>query len=381
MAQVRVNRRRFLSCSAAAGIALAQGELAEAAAGVDRVVRVGLIGAGSRGTALLRTLLEIPGAAIVAVADPVERHRDRALGIVEKATGKRPLGVRDERAVLDRSEVDAVVAALPCDLHAQVTLEALGAGKAIYAEKPLGLSLAECDRMIAAAASRPDLAVHVGFQRRSNPRFQEAIERVHAGTLGGLVEARASWTSGNGPLMGQDGWLGRRARSGDWMVEQAVHIWDVLLWAKGSLPSAATGWGRRDLFTSVDRERDVTDHYDVELQWADGFRASFHQSWAMPADQAFTGTTLRLMGEAGGLDFGTGSLTYRERGRGRETIRPGVHADTRLALETFLGAARDGNKTAPPITLEEARNAVCVGLLAREAVDRGGRVTIAEVSA
>lgn len=380
MAIGRVNRRRFLSCSAAAGLALSQGELAEVAGATNDPVRLGVIGAGGRGTALTRALLEIAGVQVVAVCDPSSRHRDRGQGVVEKVAGARPEALADHRRLLDRADVDAVVIALPCDLHAAVNLDALAAGKHIYAEKPLGLSLAECDHLIAAAGAAPGLAFHVGFQRRSNPRFREGVERIHEGELGNLIEARASWTSGNGPLSGHEGWLSRRARSGDWMVEQAVHIWDVLLWLKGAPPVSALGWGRRDLFKAIDPGRDVTDHYSVEFEWADGFRASFVQSWIAPADQAFTGSTLRVMGEAGGLDFGSGSLTFRDRGRPRETLRPGIHPDTRLALEAFIDAIRRG-ESKPPITLAQARLATKVGLMARHAVDLGRRVTFAECEA
>ena len=59
----------------------------------------------------------------------------------------------------------------------------------------LALTLAACDRLIALAAQAPNLAVHLGFQRRSNPRFREGVERIRRGELGPLIEARASWTS------------------------------------------------------------------------------------------------------------------------------------------------------------------------------------------
>ena len=377
---IRVNRRRFLGCSAAAGLAVAQGNLAEAA-GEHAPVRVGAIGIGNRGTALLRGVLEIPGASVVAVSDPEPRHRARGQGIVEKASGRRPEAFEDPRRLLERKDIDAVVVAVPCDLHERLYLDAIAAGKHLYAEKPAGMTVGECDRLIAASASAPGLAVHVGFQRRSNPRYREAVERIKRGELGPLVEARAAWNSSNGPLTGQGGWLGRRERSGDWMVEQAVHVWDVLHWIKGELPTSAIGWGRRGLFARVDALRDVTDHYAVELEWADGFRASFAQSWIAPADDGFTGTTFRVLGEEGGLDFSTGGLTWRDRSTPRQTIQGGPRADTRLALEAFLVAAGSEHPTAPPVSLADARAATLIGLLARKAVDERRAVSIDEVMA
>ena len=108
--------------------------------------------------------------------------------------------------------------------------------------------------------------------------------------------------------------------------------------------------GPRGLFASTDPLRDVTDHYAVELEWADGFRASFMQSWVAPADDSFTGSTLRVMGEDGGLDFVSGSLTFRDRARPRQTIQPGPQADTRTALEAFLAAVRSEAGRAPDFT-------------------------------
>lgn len=383
MPPIRLNRRRFLGCSAAASLALSQGNLAEATAveGESAPVRLGVIGIGNRGTTLLRSVLELRGASIVAVCDAEPKHRLRGQGIVEKARGHRPDAFDDPRKVLDRPDVDAVIVALPCDLHEPVYRDAISAGKHLYAEKPLALTLAACDRLIALAAQAPNLAVHLGFQRRSNPRFREGVERIRRGELGSLIEARASWTSSNGPLTGHGGWLGRRERSGDWMIEQAVHIWDVFYWIKGESPVRASGWGRRGLFAGIDPLRDVTDHYAVELEWADGFRASLVQSWIAPADEGFTGSVLRLLGEEGGLDFATGALTFRDRALSRQTIQPSAQPDTRMSLEAFLASVRSESPLPPPITLADARAATLIGLLARKAIDERRVVTIDEVQA
>jgi predicted dehydrogenase len=383
MPSIRVNRRRFLGCSAAASLALSQGNLPEPLAAGEQAapVRLGVIGVGNRGTSLLRSLLELPSASIIAVCDAEPKHRQRGQGIVEKARKHRPEAIDDYRNLLDRDDIDAVAVALPCDLHEPAYRDAIQSGKHLYAEKPLGLSLEACDRLIAEAASAPALAVHIGFQRRSNPRFREGVDLIKRGGLGGLIEARASWTSSNGPLNGHAGWMGRRERSGDWMVEHAVHVWDVFAWLAGELPVKATGWGRRGLFGASDPKRDVTDHYAVELEWQNGFRGSLVQSWIAPAEEGFAGSTLRVLGEEGGFDFGTGGLTFRDRSLPRRSIHPGPLHDTRLALEAFLAAVRSGSGSTsnPPITLAEARAATLIGLLARKAVDEHRLATLDEV--
>ena len=218
---------------------------------------------------------------------------------------------------------------------------------------------------------------------RTCPDFMMVSELIRRGELGQgrLIELCVrTWTSSNGPVSGHRGWMGRRARSGDWMVEQAVHVWDVLQWFTGELPIRASGWGRRGLFAATDPSRDVTDHYAVELEWANGFHASFVQSWVAPADDAFTGSTLRVMGEAGGFDFVNGALTFRDRARPRQTIQPGPQADSRMALEAFLAAVRSDSKIAPPISLSDARAATQIGLLVRKAVDLERVVGLDEVT-
>ncbi len=379
MPPISLNRRRFLGCSAAAGLALSQGRVIEAAG--EGPVRLGVIGLGTRGTSLLRSLLELPAAQVVALCDVEAKHLLRGLGIVEKARGYRPEGYALQGPLLERSDLDAVAVALPCDGHAQAYLAALGAGKHLYAEKPLGLTGAECAQLIAAAAARPELALHVGFQRRSNPRYRAGVDLIHQGELGPLIEGTAAWVSSNGPMNGHDGWLSRRARSGDWMVEQAVHVWDVFHWIAGGLPIRAYGQGRRDLFASEQPARDVTDHYAVQLEWPGGFHVSFLQSWVAPADDRFTGITLQVMGPGGGLDFGSGTLTYRDRTRPRQTLHPGNQADTRLALQAFLSAAAAPEPVPPPLTLAEARDATLTGLLVRKAVDERRVVTMDEIRA
>src|SRR5262249_51404609 len=116
-----------------------------------------------------------------------------------------------------------------------------------------------------------------------------------------------------------------------------------------------------------------------QLEWPGGFHVSFLQSWIAPADDRFTGITLQVMGEAGGVDFGTGAVTFRDRARPRQTLHPGTQADTRLALQSFLDAARASEPAPPPLTLAEARDATLTGLLVRRAVDERRVVTLDEI--
>jgi myo-inositol 2-dehydrogenase/D-chiro-inositol 1-dehydrogenase len=378
MPPIQLNRRRFLGCSAAAGWAISQAT-AVAAGSAGLAVRVGFIGLGNRGTNLLRAALEMESVEVVSVCDGDGKHLARAAGIVEKARGRRPDATESADRLLERPEIDAVVVALPCDLHAGVYDKAMRAGKHLYAEKPLGLTLGECDRLIAEASRRPEQVFHVGYQRRSNPRYRDAIAAIHRGDLGPLVSGSAAWISSNGPINGHEGWLSRRERSGDWMVEQAVHVWDVFHWVARGVPQQAFGSGRRDVFARVQPDRDMTDDYQAQLQWADGFAVNFVQSWVAPADDGFTGISQRLIGIDGGFDFATGAMTFRDRKRPRQIIHPGVQPDTSLSIRAFIDEVRSPERGVPPVSLREARDATVTGLMVRRAVDENRVVKRSEI--
>ena len=90
MPPLALNRRRFLGCSAAASLALSQGAIGEAADSDLVPVRLGVIGIGNRGTALLRALLELPGTQVMAVADAEPKHRLARPGNRREGTGQAP---------------------------------------------------------------------------------------------------------------------------------------------------------------------------------------------------------------------------------------------------------------------------------------------------
>ena len=94
-----------------------------------------------------------PGAEVLAVCDSERKHRQRGEGIIEKARGRRPESFDHPRKLFDRDDVDAVMIALPCDAHDHVHADAIAAGKHLYAEKPLSITLDGCDRLIAAGSS------------------------------------------------------------------------------------------------------------------------------------------------------------------------------------------------------------------------------------
>jgi myo-inositol 2-dehydrogenase/D-chiro-inositol 1-dehydrogenase len=159
----------------------------------QETIGVGFIGVGGRGQYLLRLMLTIPGVVVTALSDADPKNLAKAAAMVTAAGQKAPATSSEWKALLARADVQAVVSALPCDLHAACYLDTIAAGKDLYGEKPMCLTVADCDAVVAAANKADKQIVQIGFQRRADPRFIEPMEQIHAGELGTLVEGRVAW--------------------------------------------------------------------------------------------------------------------------------------------------------------------------------------------
>lgn len=374
----KLSRRNFLGRTGAVASVGLVAPLALAHEGDP--VRVALIGAGNRMGALLPAILK-QHVEIVACADPNPKSLNEKIDRIERAVGKRPEGFTREtdfETVLRRDDVQAALTAAPCDLHARIQLEALARGKHIYAEKPACLTLAEAQELQAAQISAPDVVVQIGFQRRANPRYVEGIRLIREGEIGKPIEGRAAWTTSGGPL-GLGKWLERRERSGDWMIENACHTWDVFNWLAGALPVAAYGAGRRDVFEQLSPGRDVTDYYVATLEYPGGLLVNYTHSSAAPRSDngAFSGTFERVAGLNGGIDLGAGRISYGDPQRAPRLIHERQPDMTGRSIAHFFDCIREGKQ--PASTLEHGIAATLAGLLVRRAVDERRRVEMEEI--
>jgi predicted dehydrogenase len=258
----------------------------------------------------------------------------------------------------------------------------ISAGKDLYAEKPMCLNAKECADVVDAARQSRQI-VQIGFQRRADPRFIETMEQVHAGELGDLVEGRIAWSNAWGPLYG---WFGKRDESGDWMVEQAVHNWDVMNWANQSLPVRAMGLGRSGFYRKQQSDRDVHDYYSAVVEYGNGVIVNILHSWLAPGqpgawNPAFNQEYTRLIGTRAGIDFNTGTFSYRSELKKPDRVghsHKGEIDSSLLALEAFVDSVR--TRKPPVASVEHGRDAVLACLLVREAVYREGVVTMAELT-
>jgi len=204
MSQNETSRREFIRLAAGSTVA---GGLAPAIVGAaepagtekpvapsDRI-RIATIGMGGMGFGDTRTALQVPGIELVAAADCY----DGRLTHVKEVFGEDVMTTRDYREVLARPDVDAVIVATPDHWHAQITVEAMRAGKAVYLEKPMIHDLDE-GNLLREVERETGQVLIVGSQRVSSIVYEKARELFRAGAIGTLnmVEARYNRNSAIG---------------------------------------------------------------------------------------------------------------------------------------------------------------------------------------
>jgi predicted dehydrogenase len=195
---MRYNRREFLSKSVAVSAAASSLPAfvsprvfakPESAAPSDRV-RLGFIGVRNRGGENIDKFLKLHDRAdIVALCDVDANVLNGARHRVEMATKRKCAAYEDYRKLLDNKDVDAVVISTPDHWHALPTIDACQAGKDVYCEKPLTLTITEGPAMIAAARSNRRI-VQTGSQQRSDAKFRRACELARSGRIGKVHTVR-----------------------------------------------------------------------------------------------------------------------------------------------------------------------------------------------
>ncbi|MHC4642456.1 MAG: Gfo/Idh/MocA family protein [Planctomycetota bacterium] len=187
-----INRRSLLKKAAGVSIAavgfpyvVASSALGKAGsvAASNRIV-MGCIGVGGQGTGNMRGFLGKSEAQVVAVCDVIESRRQKAKGIVDRRYGDKGCATyNDFRDVLTRKDIDAVVIVTQDHWHAVIAVAAAKAGKDMYCEKPLGVSVVE-GQAIRDAVRRYGRVFQTGTQQRSDRKFRFASELARNGYVG-----------------------------------------------------------------------------------------------------------------------------------------------------------------------------------------------------
>ena len=160
--------------------------------GANDRIQLGLIGAGGRGKSVMGGFIRSNEVDVRAICDVFPERIDEAQ---QRAPGAK--GFSDHRKLLDMKELDAVLIATPDHWHSGCAIDALYAGKDVYVEKPLKLTIEEGPRIVKAARINNRIC-QVGMQQRSGSHYIEAREKYFkTGKLGKITLAR-TWWHGNG---------------------------------------------------------------------------------------------------------------------------------------------------------------------------------------
>ncbi|MEN6576047.1 MAG: Gfo/Idh/MocA family oxidoreductase [Phycisphaerales bacterium] len=269
----RVSRRQLLGAAAALAVPYVVSSRAWGADAPSRRITMGAIGLGNQGLHNLKSFLTFDDVRVLAVCDVDAGHLQRAKDTVDAAYGNKDCATyKDFRDVLARADLDTVLIATPDHWHAILAIEAAKAGKDIYCEKPISLTVAE-GRAVVEAMSRYNRVYQSGTQRRSIGCFRFGVDIARSGLLGELQTLHCYYHNGPTippqaveaipPGFDYEMWLGpapwapytpRRCHStfrwiydysGGQLTDLGAHFVDLAQWAYGDEPTSPTeyeGW-------------------------------------------------------------------------------------------------------------------------------------------
>jgi len=270
----KISRRNFMGTAAgAAAITVIPGISFAANAGNEKI-RLGFIGVGKQSHGLLSSIIKCPETVVMACCDVVSTKLEKFKGEAQAFNDKKWAGEKYEvtgyknyRELLDRKDIDAVVIATPDHWHAQIAVDAAKAGKDIYCEKPMALTVAE-GRAMVKATRKYKRVFQTGNMQRSWRNFRHAAELVLNGYIGDIKEVNVcvgppvkaldlpsvptpdnvDWDMWVGPSLYRDfspvlappvetthypDWRNYREFGGGMITDWGAHMFDIAQWALG----------------------------------------------------------------------------------------------------------------------------------------------------
>ena len=339
----------------------------------NSAIRIGLIGAGGRGTYTATTINKDPRAKVVAICDVVEEQIIKAKAKVGAPDAK---SYKDFRELL-ASDIDAVMIATPVYLHPGHFEAAVKSGKHIYMEKPAGLDVAGCKRVMKAAdGADRKINITFGFQQRYGGVYVKAKQMLDAGGIGKVREVHGEFLKfalkGDEPMQPPprnekeklEQWKLWRSTFGEVIVETYVHNLDAINWFLGAHPLKALGTGGR----TVEKRGDLLDHLSVTYDYPGNVQMTFIGSQMTP--RYFRANRERYIGENGFIETAREYWTYNT-GGGPVTEKAG-HDITVDALQEFVRRVAERK---PENVGVRAAESTLTSILGQMAIDRKREVT------
>jgi myo-inositol 2-dehydrogenase / D-chiro-inositol 1-dehydrogenase len=304
-------------------------------------ISVGLVGCGGRGTFDAGIFANDSRAQVAALCDLFPDRIDNAASQLKLQS---PKTYSDFEKLL-ASDLDAVVIATPPFEHPRMLEAAVQSHKHIYCEKPMGVDLAGVKRVIAAGRKQdPKKDLAVGFQQRYGPVYLEAYKRIQEGQIGEIVNARAFWIAADpfhrtpyaDPKIEKlRNWFCYKDYSGDFVVEQDCHNFDVLHWFLGARPIRVVGMSGRKVRTSME----ISDHLSLSFEFPNGIHVNFEANQITPAGYSKVGE--EFTGTQGVIETSRQRMVHHRSRTDVETI-PSKRDITNDGIEAFLTRIETG---------------------------------------
>jgi predicted dehydrogenase len=323
---------------------------ADGAVAPSNRITVGCIGVGGMGLYDMGQMLALPDVQVVAVCDPKTDKREAARQLVNgHYKADVCAGYNDFRELVARSDIDVVQVASPDQWHVVHALAAVRAGKDVYVEKPLGMSIQEC-KVLRDACHRYGRRFQFGTQQRSMPYFREACELVLNGRIGKLERIKVSAPAGADQRTGEaayvpapvpDGfdyemWLGpapwapytpKRVLSPYWfhisdyslgyIAGWGIHHVDIAQWGNGADSTGPTEIEAAGVFPTSDGLCDNPLNWDARMRYANGVTMHF------TSDGGHNEHGIRFEGTKGWVHVERGRMRAEPASLLRERIGPG----------------------------------------------------------
>lgn len=230
------------------------------------MLNIGLIGTGLQAKRRLESIKENQYCSIKCIAGIVESELN------ELSNNYSAIPYTDWKELVNSAEIDAVIICTPPHLHYEISLAALSNGKHVLCEKPLTLNSTDAKKLYDLAA-KENLVLKCGFNHRFHPAMLKAYEIIKSGEIGKVITARALYG-----ICGRDGceneWRSDTSCvSGGQLMEQGVHMVDLLRWYMGEFESVSA-----DVSTQVFPIAPLEDTAVVLLHGKDGVTATIHSS-------------------------------------------------------------------------------------------------------
>lgn len=273
----------------------------------NAVVKLGVIGPGSRGRFLMSFLKNNTKADVVAICDIHQPSVDEALKMFPETRV-----YTDYRKLLENKDIEAVLIVTPLNTHFEIAMDAFDAGKHVFCEKALAMTIQDCYRMYQKHRETGKI-FFAGQQRLFDPRYIRAMEMIYAGTFGSIEAIRNFWFRNNDwrrPVPSPElerhiNWRLYNEYSKGLMTELACHQIQIGTWAMREIPDKVMGHGA---ITRWKDGRDVYDNVSCIYVFDNGVKLNFDSV----ISNKFYGLEEQILGNLGTIEPEKGKYYFEQ---------------------------------------------------------------------